>query len=303
MPASKPFLLLQLRPEAEASDNEYEAILKRSGLDAGQVRRIRLERENLPSDLKLDDHAGVIVGGGPGCVSDPEHLKSPVEKRIEQSVMALMPEITARDFPFLGCCYGIGILGHHLGGEVSKERYSEPVSVTRGSIEPDGRDDALLRERRRQEVLAGGYRLSAHHPSHDQVTLVGVGAIMPEVCAAAERLESLGVRAGVVCLTSPSLVFRALREQDRVAASPRSGILDRLFPTAHPAPLVTVVDAHPHTLAFLAGARGDRIRTLGVTAFGQGASVSDAYRLHGIDADAIASAALDISSHSIRSNA
>ncbi|MCB1273478.1 MAG: pyruvate dehydrogenase [Leucobacter sp.] len=186
-----------------------------------------------------------------------------------------------------------------VGGSAYFRLSTRPVDQSLAAIP----DDALLRERRRQEVLAGGYRLSAHHPSHDQVTLVGVGAIMPEVCAAAERLESLGVRAGVVCLTSPSLVFRALREQDRVAASPRSGILDRLFPTAHPAPLVTVVDAHPHTLAFLAGARGDRIRTLGVTAFGQGASVSDAYRLHGIDADAIASAALDISSHSIRSNA
>ncbi len=140
----KPFLFLQLRPEPEASDNEYEAVLKRSGLDEIRVRRVRLERESLPAGLRLDDHAGVIVGGGPGCVSDPESEKSPMEKRIEQSVMALMPEITARDFPFLGCCYGIGILGHHLGAEVSKARYSEPVSVTRASIEPQGRGDPLL---------------------------------------------------------------------------------------------------------------------------------------------------------------
>lgn len=154
-------------------------------------------------------------------------------------------------------------------------------------------EDALLRERRREEVLAGGYRLSEHPASEDEVTLVGVGAIMPEVCAAADRLAGLGVRAGVVCATSPSLLFRALRERDRVAASARSGILQRLFPSEHPAPLVTVVDAHPHTLAFLAGVRGDRTRTLGVTHFGQGASVSDAYRLHGIDAESIAAAALD----------
>ena len=154
-------------------------------------------------------------------------------------------------------------------------------------------DDPLLRERRRQEVLAGGYRLSAHHPADDQVTLVGVGAIMPEVCAAAERLASLGIRAGVVCLTSPSLIFRALRARDQLAAG-ASGILDRLFPVAHPSPLVTVMDAHPHTLAFLAGVRGDRTRTLGVTEFGQGASVTDAYRLHGIDAESIASTALDL---------
>ena len=155
-------------------------------------------------------------------------------------------------------------------------------------------EDPLLRRRRRDEVLAGGYRLSAHPAAEDDVTLVGAGAIMTEVCNAAERLAGLGVRAGVVCVTSPGLLFRALHERGRTTASPRSGILDRLFPREHPAPLVTVMDAHPHTLAFLAGARGDRTATLGVTAFGQGASVGDAYRLHGIDAESIAGAALDL---------
>ncbi|MCG6858731.1 MAG: glutamine amidotransferase [Salaquimonas sp.] len=142
----KPFLLLQLRPEAEASDNEYEAILNRSGLGTGDVRRIRLEHADLPADMKLDDYAGVIVGGGPGCVSDPEDQKPALERRMEHAVLSLMPEITALDFPFLGCCYGIGILAHYLGGAVSKERFSEPVSVTRASVEPDGRDDPLLCE-------------------------------------------------------------------------------------------------------------------------------------------------------------
>ncbi len=155
-------------------------------------------------------------------------------------------------------------------------------------------EDPLLRERRRAEVLAGGYRLPGHAASEDQVTLVGAGAIMTEVCAAAQRLGQLGVRAGVVCVTSPGLLFRALRERTRITATSRSGILDRLFPPAHPAPLVTVMDAHPHTLAFLAGVRGDRTHTLGVTGFGQGASVTDAYRLHGIDVDSITSAALDL---------
>ncbi|MBN9612641.1 MAG: pyruvate dehydrogenase, partial [Actinobacteria bacterium] len=133
-------------------------------------------------------------------------------------------------------------------------------------------EDPLLRRRRREEVLAGGYRLSAHPAAHDQVTLVGAGAIMTEVCAAADRLAGLGVRAGVVCVTSPGLLFRALRERGLAAMSPRSGILDRLFPREHPTPLVTVMDAHPHTLAFLAGVRGDRTATLGVSRFGQGAS-------------------------------
>ncbi|MFZ1680804.1 MAG: hypothetical protein WAT70_07265, partial [Rhizobiaceae bacterium] len=92
-----PFLILQLRPETEAADNEFEAFLAKGGLDPARARRIRLDREALPGDLRLADHAGVIVGGGPGCVSDADADKTPVERRIEQAVMGLMPEITARD--------------------------------------------------------------------------------------------------------------------------------------------------------------------------------------------------------------
>ncbi|TCO73956.1 GMP synthase (glutamine-hydrolysing) [Rhodovulum euryhalinum] len=137
-------MVLQLRPEAEASDDEFAAILRKGGLGADQVLRIRLDREGLPSGLDLDTFSGVIVGGGPGCVSDSEDAKSPVEKRIEAAVMGLMPEITARDVPFMGCCYGIGILAHHLGAEVSKRRYGEPVGATTCRLTEAGRADPLL---------------------------------------------------------------------------------------------------------------------------------------------------------------
>ncbi|MCB1440740.1 MAG: glutamine amidotransferase [Nitratireductor sp.] len=141
---AKPFLILQLRPEAEASDNEFEAFLHKGGLTADRVRRIRLESEPLPAAIDLDDYAGVIVGGGPGCVSDAPEAKSPEEKRIEDAVLSLMPEITRRDIPFLGCCYGIGILAHHLGAKVSKEKFSEPVTVIRAEKTDTGRSDPLL---------------------------------------------------------------------------------------------------------------------------------------------------------------
>lgn len=141
--AMKPFLILQLRPEAEASDDEFHAILKKGGLNCDRVRRIRLEREELPA-VDLSGYAGVIVGGGPGCVSDAPDEKSPLEKHIEDEVMSLMPAITAGDVPFLGCCYGIGILAHHLGGTVSKDRYGEPVSVVRAEPTEAGRADPLL---------------------------------------------------------------------------------------------------------------------------------------------------------------
>ena len=50
--------------------------------------------------------------------------------------------------------------------------------------------------------------------------------------------------------------------------------------------LVTVLDGHPATLAWLGGVRGHRVRSLGVEHFGQTGSIADLYRHYGIDADA-----------------
>jgi len=156
-------------------------------------------------------------------------------------------------------------------------------------------DDEALTERRRQQAVAGGYRLPATHPtSQEDVTLVGVGAIMPEVIAAADALAAEGVNAGVVCLTSPDLIFRSFQQRGRRTTGIGSNILDQLFPAEHPVPLVTVLDGHPHTLSFLAGARGDRIHCLGVSEFGQSSDLTDAYRLHQIDTGAITDAALTL---------
>jgi pyruvate dehydrogenase E1 component len=158
-------------------------------------------------------------------------------------------------------------------------------------------DDPVLLERRRRQAVAGGYRLSRRPAAGDQVTLVGVGAIMPEVVAAADALGEYGVTAGVVCLTSPDLVFRSFRQRGSRDAGTGGGVIDQLFPPDAPAPLVTVQDGHPHTLAFLAGARGDRIRCLGVTGFGQSSNLADAYALHGIDTASIVDAALTLTGH------
>ncbi|SNR56020.1 glutamine amidotransferase [Puniceibacterium sediminis] len=140
----RPFLILQLRPEADASDAEFAAFLDKGNLRAEQTHRIRLESESLPADINLHSYSGVIVGGGPGCVSDAPNLKDPTEAHAEAQILSLMPQITAQDIPFLGCCYGIGILAHHLGAEVSKARYGEKVGAVTCHMTPDGHIDPLL---------------------------------------------------------------------------------------------------------------------------------------------------------------
>jgi GMP synthase (glutamine-hydrolysing) len=138
------FLILQLRPEDAASDSEFACFLAKGGLGPDDVRRIRLDRTPGIGGLALDNYAGVIVGGGPGCVSDPPETKEPLEARMEAAVMALMPDILARDIPFLGCCYGIGVLAHHLGAEVSKRRYGEPIGPVACERTRAGAADPLL---------------------------------------------------------------------------------------------------------------------------------------------------------------
>ena len=59
-------------------------------------------------------------------------------------------------------------------------------------------------------------------------------------------------------------------------------------------PIVTLVDGHPHTLAFLAGAAGAPISCLGVQNFGQSGDISELYEHHQIDAESVVGAALDL---------
>jgi pyruvate dehydrogenase E1 component len=148
-------------------------------------------------------------------------------------------------------------------------------------------EDPMLLERRRRQVIAGGYRISTNEPGTEHVTLVGVGAIMPEILAAAASLTEQGLVVGVVCLTSPDLVFRSSQGRG-------GSIATELFPMERRAPIVTVMDGHPHTLAFLAGVRGDRTVNLGVREFGESSGLEDAYRIHGIDAASIVDGALTV---------
>jgi len=153
--------------------------------------------------------------------------------------------------------------------------------------------DPAAREARRRQAVAGAYRL--RRVEYPQVTIAAMGAIMPEALAAAERLDAAGVPADVVCVTSPGLLFSALQSRQGRAEAP-AWILDQVFPASRATPLVTVLDGHPHTLAFLATISQVPSINLGVTRFGQSGSIPDVYRYHGIDTDAIIRAGLDLAS-------
>ncbi|HEX2102161.1 MAG TPA: pyruvate dehydrogenase [Solirubrobacteraceae bacterium] len=167
---------------------------------------------------------------------------------------------------------------------------TRPVDQALAAVPGD--DDPEARERRRRAVLAGGYVLRAADGA-PAVTLVGMGAIVPEVLAAADELEAAGIAADVVCLTSADLVFRALQARQGLGDGDHR-VLDELLPADRAAPIVSVLDGHPHTLSFLSAVRRVPIASLGVADFGQSGDVEDLYRHFGIDTETIVGAALDL---------
>ncbi|MFF8415247.1 transketolase-like TK C-terminal-containing protein [Streptomyces omiyaensis] len=178
-------------------------------------------------------------------------------------------------------------LGRADGGSAYLRLSTRPVDQTLARVPTD----PAARERRRRQVVAGAYPLRRQDGA--EVTIAAMGAVVTEALAAADRLQNLGVPADVICVTSPGLLYKAMDARAGNDEAP-DWILDQVFPAERATPLVTVLDGHPHTLAFLSNIHRVPIRRLGVTRFGQSGSLDEVYRYHRIDTDSIVGAALDL---------
>lgn len=240
---------------------------------------------------------GVYAGGQSILVGTPSGVSLAAEGGAHQSiitpsigleqpgVVAFEPAF-AQDFEW--CMLdALGRLGRPDGSS-SYFRLSSRVLDQRMAAVPA---DPAARQRRRRQVVAGGYAL--RRPGNPLITLVGMGVLMPEVLSAAERLAAMGVAADVVCVTSADRLYRATRARDGYGDGDTT-VLSQVFPAGRALPMVTVLDGHPHTLSFLASVHGVRSINLGVTEFGQTGTLQEVYRLHGIGPDAIVGAALDL---------
>jgi len=138
----KKILILQMRPEDEASDSEFEAILRVGGLKKDQADRIRVEQPQIPK-IDLNKYYAIIAGGSPYDVSLSQSEKSQTQNNVEQFYDLLFDRIIEQDFPFLGACSGMGLLGRYCSTPISN-RYSEPVGSVEVTITDEGKDDPLL---------------------------------------------------------------------------------------------------------------------------------------------------------------
>lgn len=139
----KNILILQMRPENETCDSEFEAILSVAKIDREQVHRIRVEQLE-KFEIDINNYSAIIAGGSPFDVTCPDHEKSAIQKQIESFFNSLFDQVIGIDFPFLGICSGNGLLGNYYGTTISS-KYSEPIgSVTVNVTEEGVKDDLLI---------------------------------------------------------------------------------------------------------------------------------------------------------------
>ncbi len=137
----KKILILQMRPESETSNSEFEAILRVGGLKQNEVHRIRLEKRT--PDIDIEDYSAIITGGSPFDINTPQEKKSQTQKDIENFFNGLFNDVVKADFPFLGSCSGNGLLGKFCGASISNT-YSESIGSVKVQITAEGMKDKLL---------------------------------------------------------------------------------------------------------------------------------------------------------------
>ena len=245
-----------------------------------------------------NDAKFVVAGTPAGVTLAPEGGAH--QSTITASVGAELPNITyfepayASEVDWL-LCDALDQLSHPAGTSGYLRLSTRPIDQA-----PFANVLAIMGEQRlRSQVLAGGYRLvDGPEDGRPGVTIATTGAMAPEALAAAAELDSEGVQATVIHLTSPDRVYRSWRAgfaqsatTARIVRAPSQ--LHRLVPvTERRRPVVSVHDAASHSLAWIGSALGTRQYTLGVDRFGESGTIADLHELTGIDAGSIVNAVL-----------
>ena len=175
-------------------------------------------------------------------------------------------------------------LRDETGGSVYLRLSTRPIEQIVREMVPD----------LRQQIVDGAYWLRLPGPNC-QVIVAYTGAIAPEAIAAVGLIAEDRRDVGLLAITSADRLnagwTAAQRARERGLVHARSHI-ERLFADVPPhCGIVTVLDGHPATLAWLGAVAGNRVRPLGVEHFGQTGSLAELYCHYGIDANAIVAAA------------
>jgi pyruvate dehydrogenase E1 component len=175
-------------------------------------------------------------------------------------------------------------LRDETGGSVYLRLSTRPIEQPRRA----------MTEELRQAIIDGAYWMRKPGPNC-QVAVAYTGAIAPEAIQAVGLMAEDRRDVGLLAVTSADRLnagwTAAQRARERGLVHARSHIERLLADLPAHCGIVTVLDGHPATLAWLGAVHGHRLRSLGVEHFGQTGSLPDLYRHYGIDANAIAAAA------------
>ena len=175
-------------------------------------------------------------------------------------------------------------LRDETGGSVYLRLSTRPLEQPIRKLDPSDR----------QAIIDGAYWLRPPGPNCE-IVVAYQGAIASEAIAAVGLMAEDRRDVGLLAVTSADRLnagwTAASRARERGLVHARSHV-ERLLGDLPPhCGLVTVLDGHPATLAWLGSVHGHRVRSLGVEHFGQTGTVADLYRHFGIDANAIVAAA------------
>jgi pyruvate dehydrogenase E1 component len=175
-------------------------------------------------------------------------------------------------------------LRDETGGSVYLRLSTRPVEQIERTMTPE----------LAQQIVDGAYWLREPGPNA-QVMVAFTGAVAPEAIAAVGLMAEDRRDVGLLAVTSADRLnagwSAAQRARERGLVHARSHI-ERLLADVPPhCGIVSVLDGHPATLAWLGAVAGHRTRALGVEHFGQTGSLAELYRHYGIDANAIVAAA------------
>jgi pyruvate dehydrogenase E1 component len=178
-------------------------------------------------------------------------------------------------------------LRDETGGSIYLRLSTRPVEQIKREMTPE----------LRQGIVDGAYWLRKPGPNC-QVVVAYTGAIAPEAIQATGLMAEDRRDVGLLAVTSADRLnagwTAAQRARERGLIHARSHI-ERLLEDLPPnCSIVSVLDGHPATLAWLGAVYGHRVRGLGVEHFGQTGSLAELYRHYGIDANAIVAAAESI---------
>ncbi|WP_119388409.1 transketolase [Taklimakanibacter lacteus] len=171
-----------------------------------------------------------------------------------------------------------------VGGSVYLRLSTRPVEQPTRAMTPD------LAE----AIVNGGYWMRKPGPNA-QVIVAYTGCLAPEAIEAVGLMAEDRRDVGLLAVTSADRLnagwTAAQRAREHGLVHAKSHIERLLAEVPSHCALVTVIDGHPATLAWLGSVHGHRTRSLGVEHFGQTGTIADLYRHYGIDANGIVQAA------------